>query len=264
MRRAWWLFGLYLAGCVGAPPVNYLPAEVGVLAEQATDAPIDDTTWWSRLDDAELSQMIEQGLQHSPSSRIALARLAQAEQDVRVATAARWPGLSATAARQARDFSDTTTDTRTDSAGVGFVWDADLWGKRRLQIEQTRQFYSQRWFEHQATRLALSTAIADTYFQIVAQRAQGDLIAAQVQVSRDLEALIEARFRLGQASADEYYQQREQTAQLLQLALNNETRRGVLEAGLDVLLGVPPDAQDRVRKAAVPSAPDLIISTRPQ
>ncbi len=246
-----------LAGCVSAPPVQTLPEPVRAMNAAAFgDVPRRETgAWWTQLHDDVLGELIAAGLAGSPSPRIALARLAQAEADLTVARSARWPMMQAIGSREVRDFSGSDPDTRSDLAGLDLRWDAGLWGKRRLEIERARQFREQRWFEHQAVALALSSSIAETYYQVVEQRTQSSLLAAQVRVSRDLETLIEARFRLGQAPANELYQQREQTAVLVQLQLVSDTRQALLEKSLDVLLGEPPDTMDRVMRVAVPDAP---------
>ncbi len=253
-----------ITGCVSAPDVQIVP-------ETVLDAALSDgeprktiAPWWDDLDDEALHGLISAGLESSPSPQIALARLAQAEADLAVARSARWPSLFGGATREVREFSEPDPDTRTDLGALGLSWDAGLWGKRRLEIEDARQFREQRWFEHQAVELALSASIAEAYYQIVELRTQGLLLAAQIQVSRDLERLIEARFRLGQAPANELYQQREQTTVLEQLKLVNDTREEVFEKSLDVLLGEVPDAVSRVTRVEVPSAPEDVAGGTPE
>ncbi len=251
-----------ISGCVTAPPVDLLPE--AVLEENASRGEVRDEirvemdVWWKRLDDDVLHHLITTGLAGNPTPQIALARLAQAEADLAVTQSARWPSLQGRGTRQVREFSGSDPDTRSDLGSLDIGWDAGLWGKRRLEIEQARQFREQRWFEHQAVELALSTSIAETYYQIVELRSQGSLLAAQIRVSQDLERLIEERFRLGQAPANELYQQREQTTVLVQLKLVNDTRQETFEAGLDVLLGELPDARPRVTRVSVPTAPETI------
>ncbi|MEM7099261.1 MAG: TolC family protein [Pseudomonadota bacterium] len=249
-----------LAGCVTAPDVQMLPEAVSISEiEKHGEIRTEAVQWWLVLDDDLLHQLITQGLAGSPSSHIALARLAQAEADLKIAQADRWPDLVGLGRRDARNFSGREPDTRADLGALGLSWDAGLWGKRRLEIEFAQQFRQQRWFEHQTARLVLSASIAETYFQIVELRNQGALLAAQTQVSRDLERLIDARFRLGQAPANEIYQQREQTTALQQLALVNNTLAELLENTLDVLLGEIPDQIARVGLVDLPPAPNAVI-----
>ncbi len=253
----WTVAVVLLSGCVSAPEVRLVPEGISQeeMSMQHPPIRVDNVPWWSSFDDDVLDALISQGLGGNPSRQIALARLAQAETELNVAKASRWPWLQARGNREVFEFRGRDPDTRTDIGALETGWDAGLWGKRRLAIEQAEQFQQQRWFEQQAIVLALSASIADVYYQIVERRTQGSLLAAQTSVSRDLERLIEARFRLGQAPANELYQQREQTALLEQLELVNTTRRGTLERSLDVLLGERPDANPRVMRTQVPTAP---------
>ena len=255
---------LGISGCVTVPSVDRVP-DVVLDSGPTNSAPrVEVERWWLELDDSVLHNLIEIGLAGNPSRQIAIARLAQAEAELGAAEAARWPSLFGRGNRQVRNISGRDPNIRSDLGSLDFGWDAGLWGKRRLEIEGAQQFAEQRWFEQQSVELALSASIAETYYQTVALRTQGALLAAQIQVSKDLERLIEARFRLGQAPANELYQQREQTTVLEQLKLVNDTRQEVLEKSLDVLLGQPPDAVARVVRLAVPDAPEALGPGTPE
>ena len=214
--------------------------------------------WWRYIDDDGLHRMIDTGLAGSPSPKVAMARLAQAESDLAVAQSTLWPSLQGQASRKDVYLSGQEPDTRSDLGSLELGWDFGLWGKRRLEIENARQFRDQRWFELKAVELALSTTIAETYYQIIELKAQEVLLTGQIGVSNDLERLIDARFRLGQASASELYQQREQTTLLVQFKLLNEARHEALEKSLDVLLGNVPDTVPLVTSLELPDTPELI------
>lgn len=214
--------------------------------------------WWRYIDDDGLHRMIDTGLAGSPSPKVAMARLAQAESDLAIAQSTLWPSLLGQALRKDVYFSGQEPDTRSDLGSLELGWDFGLWGKRRLEIENARQFREQRWFELKAVELALSTTIAETYYQIIECKAQEVLLTGQIGVSNDLERLIDARFRLGQVSASELYQQREQTTFLMQLKLLNDARHEALEKSLDILLGDVPDSVPRVTSLELPDTPELI------
>lgn len=262
---------LMTTGCVSTPSMAPVPEFV---RQSSNDYPSGvqspSKAWWASLHDQGLNALIGQGLRHNPSAHIALARLAQAESSLKVATSARWPSLFGLGSRTATHVSGQGTDTRSDLGALTLSWDPGLWGKRRLEIEEARQFKHQRWFEDQSVRLALSASIAEIYFEIVEQRMQGNLLKAQLSVSNDLEELVEARFRRGQARASEMYQQRESTQTLRQLKIVNDTDLEALEKSLDVLLGAAPDAISRVTNHTVPTdlagitpgKPEDLIKTR--
>ena len=249
-----------MSGCVSAPEVQMVPDLVrGDASSFFGNEPRGQIgQWWRYIDDDGLHRMIDTGLAGSPSPKVAMARLAQAESDLAVAQSTLWPSLQGQASRKDVYLSGQEPDTRSDLGSLELGWDFGLWGKRRLEIENARQFRAQRWFELKAVELALSTTIAETYYQIIELKAQEVLLTGQIGVSNDLERLIDARFRLGQASASELYQQREQTTLLVQFKLLNEARHEALEKSLDVLLGNVPDTVPLVTSLELPDTPELI------
>jgi outer membrane protein TolC len=249
-----------MSGCVSAPEVQMVPDLVrGDASSFFGNEPRGQIgQWWRYIDDDGLHRMIDTGLAGSPSPKVAMARLAQAESDLAVAQSTLWPSLQGQASRKDVYLSGQEPDTRSDLGSLELGWDFGLWGKRRLEIENARQFRDQRWFELKAVELALSTTIAETYYQIIELKAQEVLLTGQIGVSKDLERLIDARFRLGQASASELYQQREQTTLLVQFKLLNEGRHEALEKSLDVLLGNVPDTVPLVTSLELPDTPELI------
>jgi NodT family efflux transporter outer membrane factor (OMF) lipoprotein len=249
-----------MSGCVSAPEVQMVPDLVrGDASSFFGNEPRGQIgQWWRYIDDCGLHRMIDTGLAGSPSPKVAMARLAQAESDLAVAQSTLWPSLQGQASRKDVYLSGQEPDTRSDLGSLELGWDFGLWGKRRLEIENARQFRDQRWFELKAVELALSTTIAETYYQIIELKAQEVLLTGQIGVSKDLERLIDARFRLGQASASELYQQREQTTLLVQFKLLNEARHEALEKSLDVLLGNVPDTVPLVTSLELPDTPELI------
>ncbi|MEM7218259.1 MAG: TolC family protein [Pseudomonadota bacterium] len=257
-----WL--VLLVGCVQAPHVELVPEALRTqpAPDRASSVPM--AAWWQPLHDPVLSGLIDAALRDSPSTQIAEARINQAQLQIQIARGSLWPSIGAQGRRDVMNFSDNTVDTRADLGALSLNWDAGLWGRRRLQIYVAKCFSDQRWFEAQQVALLLSTQVADTYFQIVEGYTQGDLLAEQMRVSRDLEDLIEARFRLGQAAASELYQQREQTAVLKQLSLVNDANAEVLERRLDVLLGAAPDRRPRVLLRTLPAAPAATPARAPQ
>ena len=261
---------LLLAGCVSLPdepPVPDLVQKINSDSGIQRTLPSygqDDSFWWTELQDITLNRLVDEALKSNPSVQIALARLAQAEAGLNVAKSTRWPTLAGIGNRTARNISGSENDTRSNLGAIELSWDAGLWGKRRLQIEDARQYKDQRWFEHQLAELTLVSSIIETYYATVEQRRQGSLLSAQQKVSVDFEQLIEARFRRGQASASELYQQRESTQILNQLKLISDTNLQVLEKSLDILVGKAPDSSPRVQQYSIPQELPSIKTGRPE
>ena len=253
------------AGCVSGPTAELIPAEVRVESTGTTarDVRSGVLPWWDYLDDKDLDGLIRAALVANPTPRIAAARLARAREDLTVARSGLIPAVQGRQSRDGVRFKEPETDTRSDLSALEVSWNPGGWGLRQLEMDLARQVGEALWFEQQDVELILSATIADTYFQIVELGGQRRLLQAQIEVSEDLEDLIEARFRLGQARANELYQQRAQTTVLRQLKVANDARAEVLEANLDVLLGEAPDDASRVRRQALPEEPTAIGTGSP-
>lgn len=83
--------------------------------------------WWRYIDDDGLHRMIDTGLAGSPSPKVAMARLAQAESDLAIAQSTLWPSLLGQAARKDVYFSGQEPDTRSDLGSLELGWDFGLW-----------------------------------------------------------------------------------------------------------------------------------------
>ena len=82
---------LLVTGCVRAPQVQLIPAALENNKLSDVDTQRTGNYWWRSLQDSELNSLIIQGLDQNPSAQIALARLAQAQTDLQIAKASRWP-----------------------------------------------------------------------------------------------------------------------------------------------------------------------------
>src|SRR6266481_23728 len=104
--------------------------------------PLDD--WWRAYGDAQLDQLIAEGLRDAPDLRNAAARFAKAQAVAETAGATLWPSVNATA--------QITTDKQSynqfippafipkgyrDSAlaQLNFSYEFDFWGKNRAALE---------------------------------------------------------------------------------------------------------------------------------
>ena len=85
---------LMLIGCVSAPSVQPVPdalLEAPSVEKQTITRAM--PFWWLSLQDETLTELIEIGLRESPTTQIALARLAQAKTGIDIAEANALPSL---------------------------------------------------------------------------------------------------------------------------------------------------------------------------
>ncbi|MEJ2692006.1 MAG: efflux transporter outer membrane subunit [Candidatus Thiodiazotropha sp.] len=244
--------GCLLAGCSAIPPPREMPIEPPPqFSQPGGERPASDR-WWRDFADPELNTLIEGALSRNFSLRAAWARLRQADAVARREGASRWPSLDAQG-RVTRQDSDESDAATTRSAGFSAAYEIDLWGRLRAGTEAALLEAEASAADLRTAALGLSVEVADTWYQLVEQRAQLALIESQIGTNRQLLKLVEARFRIGQAGASDIYRQRQLLAQTEGELARTNTRLHTLQHRLAILLGSPPGSASLPGTARLPA-----------
>src|SRR6185312_14614286 len=190
-----------LASCAVGPnyhsPTVRLPDHFNAVAQAGSEhdarrAPssVDFGTWWHTLGDAELDSLIDRAVTHNPSALVALDRLQAARlyeaglsgSLLPVADASggygRGTGSDLTRGRVGQPLHSATTTHNlsnvTTVGGFDAVWEIDIFGKLRREMEQARDDAAAT---ADARNVVLVSVIADV------ARAYVDLRAMQMRVS---------------------------------------------------------------------------------
>lgn len=247
------LLALASAGCALAPPKLTPPV-------LATDAPMAGAAvpangqwpaadWWTRYQDPTLDALMQRALATAPSLAQAEARVAQAQAALGAEAAAGNVSIGGNADLQRQRISE---HGLFPVKFLGFAWytQADLnaqfrysfdwWGKHRAQVQAAVDQTHAAEAEAASARLALTAAVAETYFGWQADQARLALADQALAARRRLRDLAAARVARGLDAADRVRDadaarvavQRSQTA----LVASAEARRVALAA----LLGIAP------------------------
>jgi NodT family efflux transporter outer membrane factor (OMF) lipoprotein len=204
-----------------------------------------DYSWWETFGDETLNRLVETGLAANFGLQQYVARIEQVTALVRQAGARLYPSLDLVAGYDAEWDGETASGEsrdRKESSDLGFLlrWEMDAWGRlsslRRAE-NLTAQATMEDWL---GARLLLSTAIAETYFEIQEQRRQLEVIRAQIKTNETLLQVTSLRFGQGQSSIVDVLQQQSQLEATLARVPQIEARIGQLEYSLDILLGQSP------------------------
>ena len=283
LQRPLGLFLCLLSGCA----IHNVDEEARLLevevpprfSESATGAVLPtewNTSWWETFDDEDLSRLIESGLATSFELRQYVARIEQATALARQAGARLYPSLDFDAGYELEWDGETQSDEsrdRQDTSDLGFLlrWELDVWG-RLSALRRAESLAAQATIEDWlGARLLLSTAIAETYFEIQEQRRQLEVIRTQIEINETLLQLTSLRFGQGQSSIVDVLQQQEQLEATHARVPQTEARIGRLEYSLDILLGRPPGTGNHVtssrlgRPSPLPAVgiPALLLTRRP-
>ena len=261
-----------ISGCTTATHNIKVPLSVPVRFSEPGQSPLPDQ-WWVSFEDPVLNGLMDQALVNNFSLKIAWDRLSQAKALATSAGADLFPALDAEVKNsQNRLFeSNETTTGHSYSLGLAASYELDLWG--RIQSSRDAAAFEAQASEQdlRATALTLSAQVAETWYQLVEQYGQLDILDEQIINNQKVLELVNLQLRTGQVGISDMIQQR-------QLIESNQGERdlalaqaAVLEQQLAILLGYPPqqNVAQRVGKLIdLPPIPQLglpaeLIQRRP-
>ncbi len=228
------------AGCMThRPGPDPLPAVTpSSFREAPAETPSGDlpAPWWTSLNDPVLGGLIDVALAGNLNLDRFVARVRQAHARWQKAGGELLPTLDGTGEVNARTRSK-GKPSQTTALGVMWNWEIDVWGRlTSVRDAESQDMIAARW-DLEAARLFLSAAVAQTYFEILEQSLQLNLLRRQNSVNATLLDLTRLRFGQGQVSIVDVYQQRAQVAATDSRVPEIESRLEQLEYALDDLLG---------------------------
>ena len=272
---------LALTGCAAGPnyhsPKPDTPPQF-VASSSAASSPVpaderDLATWWRALNDSELDSLVDRAIKANLDVAIALTRLQQARTYETVVMGSALPEVNASAGAArgtgsdlGRSRADQALVSATNTAGLtqintleGFdaVWELDLFGKFRREIEATK-------YDTQAAAAArygvITTVIADVvraYIDLRGFQVQSGVLRQAVDVLRESLRLESIRYQRGIINElDVALATRELSTMEAQLAPMVAQEKAAQYA-LAVLLGEYPESmvQELSKPDLVPSMP---------
>jgi outer membrane protein, multidrug efflux system len=218
-------------------------------ASEATS--IADLPWWQVFNDKALTLLIAQALTGNYDLQVAVARIEQARQLVGVAKADLYPqvGYQGTAERQKQfvplDLPGTDLTYNSFGAGVGAVWELDVWGRIRRSTEAARaNLYAQEDIRR-GVMLTLVTDLAAGYFLLIELDRELAIARESEDTYQRTLNLFTLRFeggrdsRLAVVRAQAAYDQSRASIESLTRAIAQQ------EDALSVLVGVAPRGIER-------------------
>jgi NodT family efflux transporter outer membrane factor (OMF) lipoprotein len=274
------LLALALTGCMVGPdyhtPATTMPVSFVPPPPSTEPVTIDITQWWKSLNDPHLNDLIDQAVANNLDLGIALARLQQAREsefavsgmgfpDIEAAGgAARGSGTNSTKGRvpgplNAATNSDGLSEI-TEVAGFDSVWEIDLFGGLRRELEAARY---DRQAAAEARRDVLVTLVSDVaraYIDDRAMQLQLAIVQNEIDSAGRSNDLAQARFKRGFTNeldpqiAKRELDSIEAEVSPLRAAIQRDERR------IAVLTGQPPSALPAPidRAAALPQIPTRI------
>jgi len=244
------------------------PYEIPAAFSEPGTAPAAER-WWQDLADPRVDALIDEALAGNLGLQTAWDRLAQAQSLARREGSLLFPSVDGTTEGQvawaegddARSFGGNQASGfgRRDDFALGLVaaWEIDVFGRLRAARDAARLDASASAEDLRAVALALSARVATTWYELVEQRGQLQLLDEQIATNARVEELVTLRFRMGQVSAADVLRQRQLVEERRGERVLVASRAQVLAHQLAVLLGRPPAGSDFDATAALPALPAL-------
>lgn len=213
---------------------------------------IAEVSWKDMFTDTYLKQYIEEGLNNNLDIRVALQHMAAAEAYMKQGKAGYLPSIYGNASVAHQELSGNSQFGSFFDGGItqyaltaDLSWEADIWGKIRSNKRAGEASYLQSVAAHQAVKTHLVSAIASTYYQLLALDAQlhvtKETIATRDSSVVTIKALKEAG-QVTQVAVDQYIAQYN-NAKALEVDLKTAIFK--TENALNLLLGRPSVAIER-------------------
>lgn len=274
---ALFLFMVLLVGCDMTPP--YRQPSIPVSSKWKNDNPPvkeEKTTidWWKHYSSDELNTMEEWALAKNNDLRAALARIKQARATAKIADATLFPTVNASGdAGRIRSVSprDGNSTKTSWGAGLDIAYEVDLFGANHAERMVALYGVNASVFDRQALALTVTGEVARNYFNVLSLREQVAIAKENLKITRDVMAIIDARYKAGAVSGLEVAQQKEvvEQAQASLAALVQQEEQA--EDALAILEGFTPESlsvtADSLKGLSVPDAvvslPSTVITHRP-
>jgi NodT family efflux transporter outer membrane factor (OMF) lipoprotein len=199
--------------------------------------------WWRSFDDATLDRLEATALADNFSLESSWQRLQQAEKVVERTASGLLPSVDASSSAElfrGTGFNGGNPSTEQFGIGLSAGYEVDLWGRIRSQVDAERMRARGRLADYRAAALTVSAEVAQTWYALVAARAQVGLIREQIDTNEKVSRQLKVRLGEGQGRSVDVLRQLQLVRESREQLAGAEAEVGVLENRLQVLLGRAP------------------------
>lgn len=245
-----------LSACSLATQEIETPLDVPAQFSDPGSSPLPDR-WWLSFEDSVLNGLIDQALANNFSLKTAWDRLNQVEALARKAGADLFPSLDAEAdtSRNRLREDGGTNDSNGYGLGLAAGYELDLWGRIRSSRDAAVWDAKASMEDLRSAALSLSAQVSGTWYQLVEQYGQLNVLEAQIVINGQILDLVTLQFRTGQVGIADMLQQR----QLVESNRGEKTqvmaRIKIFRHQLAILLGTSPGQSTIPQISALPDLP---------
>jgi multidrug efflux system outer membrane protein len=270
-----------LAGCDMGPayhPESGPVPEAFKAATNGTAAAWPDETWWRGFASPELNNLIDAARAHNLDIAAAIARIRQADAQLRIAGAPLLPTLGGTGGASWQHQGAGTNsalgrarDLHSYNVGLSASYEIDFWGKAAAsrQAAVSNAMFSR--FDRQTVGLTVVSNVATTWFTALALADRLRIAERNLADAQRVLAVFRGRREAGTANELDVAQQETfvATARATVPNLRNQLEQAVI--GLGILTGQPPETvsvrpgtlESLMLPPVAPGLPSELLTRRP-
>ena len=157
--------------------------------------------WWHCFRDPQLSHLIESGFAANPTMVSAALAIAKAESTLRTTESNLFPSLGLSfGGSNSGSYSTSTSHGRWNGA-LSASWTPDIWGGTRREVEAAAASLGSTRAAAAATRTALASTIASTYFQWISAKESLRIAKQQLEYQERTYRVTQERHATGMESS---------------------------------------------------------------
>jgi NodT family efflux transporter outer membrane factor (OMF) lipoprotein len=199
------------------------------------------TKWWEAFGDPILNSLAQQVNVSNQSIALAESQYRQAQALVQLARANYFPTLGAGAAyTRSQPAGETSGTVNQHQISLNAIWEVDLWGKVRRQVEGSTASAEASFADLQAMRLSMQTELALNYFQLRTLDAQKKNLDEAVEAYTKALELTSNRYNAGVVAKADVAQALTQLKSTQAQVIDIGVQRAQLEHAIASLTGKPP------------------------
>ncbi len=200
------LFSLCLLTCCTVGP-DYRKPEYFKDSSLAESLQIKNTNefrvnkdWYKQFNDVVLNHLVDRGLMESPNIKIAISKLRQARQTLRINSVSYLPTLDIDGSYQkAQNARSLGVPLISDyyQLGMDASWEIDIWGGGRRLSESSMALLRAASADLNNVRLSLIAEIANNYIKLRSAQEQERIAKNNLKIQEDIYSLVKNKYNAG-------------------------------------------------------------------
>ncbi|MDF9796551.1 multidrug efflux system outer membrane protein [Catalinimonas alkaloidigena] len=213
--------------------------------------------WWTSFNDQRLNTLVEQAIGTNMNLTAVWFRFKEAQAVVDRQSSFLLPDVEASIRSSLNRPQPDFVGGENVQLGLSAFYEVDLWGRISALIKAEKFRAEATFADYQAASISLSAEITSTWYQLMAEWQQLELIDEQINTNQKILDFIKAQFGSGQIRSVDILRQQQLVEASREQKIQTESRIEVLEHQLAVLLGMPAQNEIEYVPDSLPDLPPL-------